>query len=396
MSTIKLSTRRLLAWLTIVTLLVSASACGDALLTGPDARTPAEPRFQTASGFAARTVAGGPFNLRAGPGTNYAVVGTIGGNTSVTIVCQAYGTTVNGTWGSTNIWDQLSTGAWITDGYVYTGRNGLVAPLCGSTGGGNTGGVGIDSCPAWWTTRMSGRGVLLCSRDVWRSNGTLKTEYVQILDLRRGARVLSLIDGPVASTQDPSPAFRRYSVRDWWNQRNQLLNRFCMVNGAFFEYPLDPKRFSFPVKNAGYLHSTGNKADGTWKRMLILDGSRAYIQSYDLTSKDYTKVRDALSRYQTVIVGRHPELPDPNAQDARTYVGIRDLDGNASGEILYFYTSMEASTGWVNDVLSRIFSATQTMMLDGGGSTQLVCQNTSLTTNGREVPHVFLSFEATQ
>jgi uncharacterized protein YraI len=75
-------------------------------------------------------VSGGPFNLRAGPGTIYSVVGTIGGNVTVYIECQDYGTTVNGTWGATNVWDRLSSGAWITDGYVYTGSNGLVAPRC--------------------------------------------------------------------------------------------------------------------------------------------------------------------------------------------------------------------------------------------------------------------------
>ncbi|HLL47386.1 MAG TPA: CHAP domain-containing protein, partial [Longimicrobiaceae bacterium] len=115
--------------------LVFAGACSNDLPTSASTRpaAPAEPRLTT-SGFAARTVAGGPFNLRSGPGTTYSVVGTIGGNVAVTIVCQAYGTTVTGTWGPTNVWDKLSTGAWITDGYVYTGSNGLVAPLCGTSG----------------------------------------------------------------------------------------------------------------------------------------------------------------------------------------------------------------------------------------------------------------------
>lgn len=72
----------------------------------------------------------GPYNLRSGPGTSHSVVGTIGGGQSVTIVCQKTGTTHTGPWGSTSLWDKLSTGKWISDAFVYTGSNGAVAPTC--------------------------------------------------------------------------------------------------------------------------------------------------------------------------------------------------------------------------------------------------------------------------
>lgn len=85
----------------------------------------------TVTGTTANTSAyTGPYNLRSGPGTSFGVVGSVGGGVQVSIVCQANGTTHTGPWGSTNIWDKLSTGKWISDAFVYTGSNNTVAPRC--------------------------------------------------------------------------------------------------------------------------------------------------------------------------------------------------------------------------------------------------------------------------
>lgn len=75
----------------------------------------------------------GPYNLRAGPGTGYSVTGTVNGGVSVTIVCQANGTSHTGPWGTTSLWNKLGgthAGKWISDAYVYTGSAGMVAPPC--------------------------------------------------------------------------------------------------------------------------------------------------------------------------------------------------------------------------------------------------------------------------
>lgn len=147
---------------------MGAAGCADMSATGPSEKAgdagAVVPSFQS-SGFAGRVIAGGPFNLRAGPGTSYAVVGQVRGGTSVTIVCQAYGSTVTGPWGPTTIWDKLPSGAWITDAYVYTGRNGLVAPLCSQPGSSIAPGVRGDNYPYRTDPRVfNPRG---CSADIW-------------------------------------------------------------------------------------------------------------------------------------------------------------------------------------------------------------------------------------
>ncbi|MER5748945.1 SH3 domain-containing protein [Streptomyces sp. NPDC002088] len=69
-------------------------------------------------------------NVRSGPGTSYNLVRTIPGGSKVPIYCQMPGTTVTGTYGTTNIWDNISNGEFVSDAYVNTGSDGYVASRC--------------------------------------------------------------------------------------------------------------------------------------------------------------------------------------------------------------------------------------------------------------------------
>lgn len=57
---------------------------------------------------------GTPLTVRSGPGTG------------VTIACQTTGTTVDGTYGTSNIWDRIGAGRYIADAYVPTGHDGYI------------------------------------------------------------------------------------------------------------------------------------------------------------------------------------------------------------------------------------------------------------------------------
>ncbi|GIF76070.1 M23 family metallopeptidase [Asanoa siamensis] len=76
--------------------------------------------------------AGTPLTVRSGPGTSYASVGTVADGTRVTIQCQTTGTTVTGTYGTSNIWDRIGAGRFIADAYVLTGYDGFIpgVPRC--------------------------------------------------------------------------------------------------------------------------------------------------------------------------------------------------------------------------------------------------------------------------
>lgn len=69
-------------------------------------------------------------NVRSGPGTGYAVVRVLPEGASVSIGCQTPGTRVSGPYGTTNIWDAIGAGQYVSDAYVRTGSDGYVAPRC--------------------------------------------------------------------------------------------------------------------------------------------------------------------------------------------------------------------------------------------------------------------------
>ncbi|MER7464159.1 SH3 domain-containing protein [Streptomyces sp. NPDC097981] len=84
------------------------------------------------SGFQTFPVAPGyRVNVRSGPGTGYSVIDTLPYGATVTIRCQCDGTTVSGPYGTTDIWDCIGNGRFVSDAYVKTGTDGYVATVCG-------------------------------------------------------------------------------------------------------------------------------------------------------------------------------------------------------------------------------------------------------------------------
>ncbi|MER6757983.1 N-acetylmuramoyl-L-alanine amidase [Micromonospora echinofusca] len=71
-------------------------------------------------------------NVRSGPGTGYSVVGSVADGTTVSIYCQAVGTTVTGPYGTTNVWDRIGTNRYVSDAFVLTGHDGFIpgVPRC--------------------------------------------------------------------------------------------------------------------------------------------------------------------------------------------------------------------------------------------------------------------------
>ncbi|MBN0048126.1 SH3 domain-containing protein [Streptomyces actuosus] len=69
-------------------------------------------------------------NVRSGPGTGYSIVRVLPAGSKIPIFCQTRGTTVTGFYGTTNIWDNIGDGEFVSDAYVYTGSDGYVAPRC--------------------------------------------------------------------------------------------------------------------------------------------------------------------------------------------------------------------------------------------------------------------------
>ncbi|MFD3931419.1 peptidase [Streptomyces sp. NPDC058614] len=69
-------------------------------------------------------------NVRSGPGTGYGVTRVLPEGAMVPIFCQRPGTTVTGPYGTSNIWDNIANGEYVSDAYVNTGSDGYIAARC--------------------------------------------------------------------------------------------------------------------------------------------------------------------------------------------------------------------------------------------------------------------------
>ncbi|GAB2955707.1 hypothetical protein GCM10023080_013320 [Streptomyces pseudoechinosporeus] len=96
---------------------------------GTAGETGTEELSATATAAATYTVVA-DVNVRSGPSTSYAIVGRLSAGTRVTIYCQTPGQNITGPLGTSNIWDRVGSGRYVSDTYVRTGSSGYVAPRC--------------------------------------------------------------------------------------------------------------------------------------------------------------------------------------------------------------------------------------------------------------------------
>lgn len=77
------------------------------------------------------TDGGSTLNRRTGPGSGYPVAGTVADGETVTIACSSRGTPHTGRDGYTSdLWNKLSDGSWVSDAYVWTGTGDPVNGFC--------------------------------------------------------------------------------------------------------------------------------------------------------------------------------------------------------------------------------------------------------------------------
>ncbi|GAA0496166.1 SH3 domain-containing protein [Streptomyces stramineus] len=69
-------------------------------------------------------------NVRRGPNTGSQIVKVLAADSRVAIRCQTRGETVSGPYGTTDIWDSIAPGQYVSDAYVKTGADGFVTIRC--------------------------------------------------------------------------------------------------------------------------------------------------------------------------------------------------------------------------------------------------------------------------
>jgi cell wall-associated NlpC family hydrolase len=111
-----------------------ATAVATAALVGVPFATALAAQAADATGVVDTRGNPGPaLTVRQEPTAASAAIGSRADGTRVTITCQTYGSSVTGTYGTSTVWDRLKAGGYVSDAYVRTGSDGLVAPLCAGT-----------------------------------------------------------------------------------------------------------------------------------------------------------------------------------------------------------------------------------------------------------------------
>ena len=237
-------------------------------------------------------------------------------------------------------------------------------------------------------------------------------EYVQIVDLSSGAR-LDFLHGPIV---DPgagrgiyggnSPSFNRQFLSAIWESlpagdpeaadagaANAAV--LCLSNGQFFLDTrngawVDPTELAFPVKSNGVILSEGYER---WK----FRSKRVMLEIWPggwATISPYSGFAFYRSTAPDIMVGLSEQARVRSLEElGRTYVGVVDGDGDGLREIILLYSATAATQEMAVATL-RSFGARELMMLDGGGSTQLLCQGQSFVFRARPLPQTIATIPA--
>jgi hypothetical protein len=240
------------------------------------------------------------------------------------------------------------------------------------------------SAPSGFYLVSSAVGVELYRKDYPGGN----PDFVQVVALDQGAQV-RLLYGEISEQRTgqgayggDDPRIESQRLKKYWNSiAAQSPNAFCVSNGQFFFMQESPTRLPFPLKVGGVIVSDGyGKKDFPGQQLMLeLWKNKADIKV--LTKDDlYT------SSAPNIVVGLAEDArKSPTKYVARTFMGVDDRNGDGRFETVLVFNTKSARQKDAAQVL-RDFGAEKVMMLDGGGSTQLFCQDSSYVNSDRLIP----------
>ncbi len=215
-------------------------------------------------------------------------------------------------------------------------------------------------------------------------------DYVQEIDLSQGATI-QLLYGTIT---DPGtgkgayggnePLLTRETLQQAWDYFSSTNQKaICITNGQFFRNDDQAATgLAFPVKANGSILTEGYAGESEYpdeQLMLYIYGDRADIGALD--------IRELYSSDAANIIGGLKPDADKglNTETGRTFVGVKDSNYDGLSETVLIFTSKSATQYRAAEVL-RYFGASEVIMLDGGGSTQLICRNSNYISSPRTIP----------
>jgi hypothetical protein len=238
--------------------------------------------------------------------------------------------------------------------------------------------------PAGFNLIISEPGVSLYKKEYAGGN----PDFVQIIDLSRGAS-LQLLYSDIKKPRSgrgvyggDDPYFEYWTIQDFWNTlSSEFSQAFCISNGQFFFMQESPTRLPFPLKVDGEIISDGYADQEFIGEKLLLAIWSDHAEIIPLTKENLysTSAPDILGGLSETAnkAGKH--------FTGRTFIGLDDPDNDGRYQHILLFNTKTARQVDAIAVLNS-FGVDQTMMLDGGGSTQLLCQGESLISSDRYIP----------
>jgi hypothetical protein len=230
----------------------------------------------------------------------------------------------------------------------------------------------------------SAAGINLYQKDY--SGGS--PDFVQVIDLSQGAELV-LMHGEIKERRPGKGAYggddariMGQSLEKFWQQLSaQSSDAFCVLNGQFFYMKESPTRLPFPLKVGGDIVSDGYGLNEFPDNKLLLE-------LWDVKAKITPLTYESLygSTAPDVVAGlTQTANKRSDSYTGRTFVGVDDRDQDGLTEVVLIFNSRISRQVDAVGVLQS-FGADQVMMLDGGGSTQLIFQGDALVSSDRPIP----------
>ena len=215
-------------------------------------------------------------------------------------------------------------------------------------------------------------------------------DFVQIVDLSAGASVDLLHGSQQARSGEhnkgmyggPNPSFSQLPIARYWElYSHSHPAAFCVTNGQFFYMPESPSPLALPLKVNGVFLAEGFGYGQYPEKQLMLELWRDHADIRPLTRENLYA-----SSAPNILGGLTEEAnKKPKTFVGRTFIGLADQNADGAYELLAILTTRTANQPGAAQVLKG-FGMTRVMMLDGGGSTQLVCRGQAFIDTERVLP----------
>lgn len=251
------------------------------------------------------------------------------------------------------------------------------------------------SQPPEFTILRTVPGVKLYSND--------SGDFVQVINLSLGASV-KFLQGEVAGEGSPpayqgkNPQFQRQTLKEFWLNLSEIDRQkaFSVCNGQFFKGG-NPTELAFPVQADGELISSGYAGAGEFLGEKVVFGTLEnsaeivpFLESHNFEQNSFPYINAIVGiREDGGIKVREWYSKAPFKKLPRTFLGVADIDHNGINETVLILTAHRQTQGGAAQLLKK-WGANVVMMLDGGGSTQLIVEDqellSSTDSNPRSLP----------